>query len=135
MTSPITEFDLRAEEFKDPYLKPEHFERRDDGAIVRKDRWEKAVRAFAETFGLNTRQGFEITAVVERAECAYAGETALHELYKKLCAEQVRLQGLERTATSPDSGAGEIHQHRREGITAAIRMLTDVCGENGYVLT
>ena len=44
----VTEFDLRAPEFKDSSLRPSDFERRGDGKIVLKKRWENAMREIAE---------------------------------------------------------------------------------------
>jgi hypothetical protein len=75
MQRPVTEQDFRQPQFRD--AKPEDYERRDDGAIVRKDRWEKTVRAIASKFGVDPRQGFEcetllawVEEFIERAEAA-----------------------------------------------------------------
>jgi hypothetical protein len=53
----VTERDFRRPEFLD--AKPEDYERRADGAIVRKDRWETTVRKIAGQFGVDPRKGFE----------------------------------------------------------------------------
>lgn len=63
----VTEFDLRAEEFKHPDTKPEDYEFRADGKIVRKDRWERGIRAIVSALGL-TRSEWEIEDVVRRVE-------------------------------------------------------------------
>jgi hypothetical protein len=55
--SPVTERDFRRPEFLD--AKPEDYERRADGRVVRKDRWEVTVRAIASHFGVDPREGFE----------------------------------------------------------------------------
>lgn len=60
----VTEFDLRAEPFKHPSIKPEDYEFRDDGVIVRKDRWESAVRQLASAVGMP--RDFEIGDVVDK---------------------------------------------------------------------
>lgn len=75
MTRPVTEQDFRQPQFRD--AKPEDYERRDDGAIVRKDRWETTVRKIASEFGVDARQGFECETLlvwvddfIERAKAA-----------------------------------------------------------------
>lgn len=59
---PVTEKDFRLPEFRD--AKPEDYERRPDGKIVRKDRWETGIRTLAHLLDLNTRD-FEIADVIE----------------------------------------------------------------------
>lgn len=56
----ITENDLRLPEFRG--VKIEELERRSDGVIVRKDRWETGIRKIASILGCNE---FEIDEVVE----------------------------------------------------------------------
>lgn len=68
MTQEVTEFDLRAEEFKHPDVKPSDYEFRDDGKIVRKDRWITGFRSVASAAGFNSRSGFEIPDVVGKVE-------------------------------------------------------------------
>lgn len=68
MTRPVTEFDLRAEEFKHPDIKPEDYEFRRDGKIVRKDRWERGMFRIAAIVGMDKREGFEIDDVVNAVE-------------------------------------------------------------------
>lgn len=59
---PITERDLRMPEFRDVDIKD--LERREDGAIARKDRWERGIRQIAGIVGLDPRAGFEVADVV-----------------------------------------------------------------------
>jgi hypothetical protein len=66
MSEPITERDFRKPEFRD--AKPEDYERRDDGAIVRKDRWEKACYRIASLIGASARDGFECDLLVFSVE-------------------------------------------------------------------
>jgi hypothetical protein len=67
----VTERDLRMPEFRDAKL--EDLEFRDDGKIVRKDRWETAIRKIAYLTQINTREGFEIDDVVNRVEALMGG--------------------------------------------------------------
>lgn len=67
MNRPVTEFDLRAKEFQHPDIKPEDYEFRSDGKLVRKDRWEQGIRSLVETVGLSLRE-FEIDEVVKRVQ-------------------------------------------------------------------
>jgi hypothetical protein len=60
----VTEMDFRMPEFRD--AKTEDYEFRDDGKIVRKDRWERGIRSVAFALGFG-RQEWEIEDVVERA--------------------------------------------------------------------
>lgn len=62
MQRKVTEQDLRMPEFRD--AKVEDLEFRDDGKIVRKDRWERGMFSIAYAMGFNSREGFEITDVV-----------------------------------------------------------------------
>ena len=71
MTREVTERDFRAEQFKD--AKVEDYEFRADGALVRKDRWERGMFAVARAAGFNTREGFEIGDVVKAVEKAMDG--------------------------------------------------------------
>lgn len=61
----VTEFDLRAPEFQHPDIKPEDYEFREDGKVVRKDRWVTGLRNVASALGW-ARRDFEIQEVVER---------------------------------------------------------------------
>lgn len=58
----VTERDLRMPEFRD--AKPEDLEFREDGKLVRKDRWETGLRNVASIIGW-TRKEWEIQEVVE----------------------------------------------------------------------
>lgn len=60
----VTEFDLRAPEFKHPDTKPEDYEFRADGKVVRKDRWETGLRNVASALGW-ARKEYEIPEIVE----------------------------------------------------------------------
>lgn len=80
----VTEFDLRAEEFKHPQVKPEDFEFRGDGKIVRKDRWEVGIRTIAGLFGCSRE--FEIDDLVEKVE--RLTNLDLEELHEKLAETQ-----------------------------------------------
>lgn len=72
----VTEFDLRAPQFQHPEVKPSDFEFRDDGKIVRKDRFEQGFRSLVEPAGFSLRN-YEIDDVVTRVEETFA---ALEEL-------------------------------------------------------
>lgn len=63
----VTEFDLRAEEFKNPNTKPEDLEFRSDGKIVRKDRFQRGFQSLVEPAGFSLRD-FEIDDVVSRIQ-------------------------------------------------------------------
>lgn len=65
MTRTVTEQDFRMPEFRD--AKVEDYEIRADGAVVRKDRWETAVRSICSIVGMSVRE-FEIDDVVEEVQ-------------------------------------------------------------------
>lgn len=74
-TTEVTERDFRMPQFRD--AKPEDYERREDGEIVRKDRWETTVRAIATKIGVDPREEFECAVLlfwlndfIERAAAA-----------------------------------------------------------------
>lgn len=78
MTRAVTERDFRMPEFKD--AKPEDYEIRDDGAVVRKDRWETGLRSIAHIVGLPMHGDVEIADVVEAVDrLQRAHETAQAE--------------------------------------------------------
>lgn len=58
----VTELDFRIPAYRD--AKPEDYEFRSDGAIVRKDRWECAVQTIRREVGIDGRE-FEISDVIE----------------------------------------------------------------------
>lgn len=60
--TPITERDLRMPEFRDCTL--EELERREDGSIARRDRWEQGIRQLAGIMGFDPRKQFEVADVV-----------------------------------------------------------------------
>lgn len=61
---PITERDLRRPEFMDCDI--QDLERRADGTIARRDRWERGMRTIASLVGIDARQTFEVVDIVER---------------------------------------------------------------------
>lgn len=64
MSRQVTERDLRMPEFRD--ADPGDLEFRDDGKLVRKDRWQVGFRSVAYAMGFNKRSGFEINEVVDK---------------------------------------------------------------------
>lgn len=62
----VTERDFREPRFRDAV--PEDYEFRDDGAVVRKDRWEMAIRRMASRLGLLEEREFEIADVEAAVE-------------------------------------------------------------------
>lgn len=62
---PVTERDFRSPEFRD--ADPADYEFREDGAIVRKDRWESGIRRI-KSIVLPRRGEFEIAELVEAVE-------------------------------------------------------------------
>lgn len=62
MSRQVTEMDFRKPEFR--HEKVEDYEFRDDGAIVRKDRWVSGMRQISSIMG--NRGGFEIEDVVSQ---------------------------------------------------------------------
>lgn len=69
MNRPVTERDFRKPEFRD--AQPEDYEFREDGVVVRKDRWETVIRQIRCIVGPNGRE-FEIADVVAAVD-AVAG--------------------------------------------------------------
>ena len=65
----VTERDIRMPEFRD--VKLEDLEIRDDGKIVRKDRWETGIRRIRGLLG-DQRREFEIDDVVQAVEAIVA---------------------------------------------------------------
>ncbi|MEG0969210.1 MAG: hypothetical protein RSG92_27990, partial [Pseudomonas sp.] len=61
MKREVTELDFRRPEFRN--AKIEDYEFRDDGAIVRKDRWESGIQQIKSAVGI--RSGFEVDEVVD----------------------------------------------------------------------
>jgi hypothetical protein len=62
----VTEVDFRVPKYRN--AKPEDYEFRDDGALVRKDRWEMGVLEIARLMGYETRKSFEIDLLVFSVE-------------------------------------------------------------------
>lgn len=74
-----------------------------------------------------------LAQVKAREAIEHRAGAAVDGTYRALCNEQLRLAGLERgynRASHPDL---KLIQGRREGITAAIRILTDAAGRAGHV--
>ena len=69
---PVTERDLRMPEFRHLNADDlEDYEFREDGKIVRKDRWENAIRSIRDALG-DTRREFEIAEVVSAVRALVA---------------------------------------------------------------
>lgn len=86
----VTERDLRMPEFRD--AKPEDLEFREDGKLVRKDRWEVALRNVVSAIGWARREFevHEVSAEVERiVELAEANVKA--KALKNLKAEALEI--------------------------------------------
>lgn len=79
----VTERDFRRPEFMD--ADPNDYEFREDGAIVRKDRWEQGIRKLAGNV-MGPRVKFEVDPVVELAGRA---AEACKEIYEEFCLEEV----------------------------------------------
>jgi hypothetical protein len=62
----VTEDDVRLPEFRG--IRLDNLEFRDDGKVVRKDRWMMGMYRVAGHLGMSARKGFEIEEVVERIE-------------------------------------------------------------------
>lgn len=80
----VTERDFRMQQFRD--ADPADYEMRDDGRIVRRDRWEMTVRKIAGLMGYDAREGFEtdllvmtVSSLVDRAEEKDVRPTPIHE--------------------------------------------------------
>ncbi len=65
MSNPVAERDFRKPEFVD--ADPKDYERRDDGKIVRKDRWQTGIFRIASIVGCNMRE-FEIDEVIAKVQ-------------------------------------------------------------------
>lgn len=65
MSRPVTEEDFRKPEFRG--AKPEDYELREDGAVVRKDRWQTAIHQIRGIVGPKGRE-FEIKDVIDAVE-------------------------------------------------------------------
>ena len=69
MKRAVTERDFRMPEFRD--AKPEDYEFRDDGKVVRKDRWERAIGSIKYAMG-DERREFEVEDVVKAVKALVA---------------------------------------------------------------
>ena len=65
MTKQVTEEAFRKPEFK--FAKVEDYEFREDGELVRKDRWRAGILAIASALHINTRN-FEIVEIVQAVD-------------------------------------------------------------------
>lgn len=61
----VTERDFRRPEFRD--ADPNDYEFREDGAIVRKDRWEQGIRSIAGQEGMSGTK-FEVADIVAKVD-------------------------------------------------------------------
>jgi hypothetical protein len=86
----VTERDLRIPEFRD--AKPEELEFREDGKLVRKDRWETALRNVASAIGWARRE-FEVHEVpVEVERIRELAEANVHAgVLRRLKAEALEI--------------------------------------------
>ncbi|WP_375184050.1 hypothetical protein [Aquabacterium sp.] len=64
MSREVTEKDLRMPEYR--CVEPHELEFRDDGKIVRKDRWEMGMHQIASLVGFSVRGGYEIPDVIAK---------------------------------------------------------------------
>lgn len=71
ISRPVKEEDFRKTEFAN--AKVEDYEFRDDGAIVRKDRWQTAISNIRHMVGISNRE-YEISDVVDAVEKLSKGE-------------------------------------------------------------
>lgn len=74
----VTELDFRMPEFRD--AKPEDYEFRGDGKIVRKDRWESGMTSIASALGFSIRGGYEIPHVVQRVQDLFGERAFWHPM-------------------------------------------------------
>lgn len=128
----VTEFDLRADEFKRRDVKPEDYEFRDDGKIVRKDRWENGIHSIRNIVGPHARE-FEIADVVKAAERAKAAQGALESLHGQLQAERARIQSLIDTYDRDEANASR--NGFLEGLQSALDLLTGAAVDHDYQLS
>lgn len=126
----VTEFDLRAEEFRRRDIKPEDYEFRSDGKIVRKDRWINAIHRIQGIVGPAGHE-FEIEDVVAAVMRAEKARITLEGLRHKLEAELATTAGL----MAEEESLPSIYGERFKGISAAIAMLTEMATEHGYQLS
>jgi hypothetical protein len=78
---PVTEVDFRMPEFRN--AKPEDYEFRDDGKVVRKDRFKTGMYSVAYEMGFSSRNGFEIDDVVEAVRKMAEAETEWEHVFDK----------------------------------------------------
>ncbi len=126
----VTEFDLRAEEFKRRDIRPEDYEFRSDGKIVRKDRWINAIHRIQGIVGPAGHE-FEIDEVVGAVVRAENARITLERLRQKLEAELATTSGL----MAEEESVPSIYGDHFKGISAAMTMLTDLAAEHGYQLS
>ena len=84
----VTEADFRAPQFIG--AKVEDYELRDDGAVVRKDRWEQALRNISLALDQPTRGGFEVVDVVEAVNEIVAKVERMKSLLAEVCSNFTR---------------------------------------------
>ncbi len=99
----------------------------------------RAAIATAATAKKVAEQLREVDRLIVKAKAKAAvdlrASEAINATYRALAAEQVRLQGVENAqANGISPGNADTTRHRCEGITAAIRVLTDEAGRRGHVI-
>lgn len=124
---PVTEFDFRAKEFQHPDIKPEDYEFRSDGVLVRKDRWERAIHQLART------REFEIDDVVDMCKEWEKGDEAfraLHEAFK------VQVEADEKTYTTTENrpAMGLREQVKVEANKLALKLIEETAEAYGVKL-
>lgn len=77
MTREVTEWDFRQPKFRD--ANPADYEFREDGAIVRKDRWQTAIYRIQHLLG-DTRREFEVDDTFAAVKALVAAIEAPNEV-------------------------------------------------------
>lgn len=81
----VTERDFRMPQFVD--ANPSDYEFRSDGAIVRKDRWEKGINSIRHLVGVSKRS-YEIDEVIDRVrQIASISDDVLQAIGDDICQE------------------------------------------------
>jgi hypothetical protein len=70
----VTEIDLRRPECREG--EPKDYEFDEEGAVVRKDRWEQAIRKICPIVGISSRQAFTVDGVVQRVSTLLGGSAS-----------------------------------------------------------
>lgn len=89
MSRTVTEQDFRMPDFRD--AKPEDYEFRSDGKLVRKDRWERGIGSIRLIVGVDGRE-FEIPDVVEAVRKLAQDSLDLTEEVNKAAGDAIWLE-------------------------------------------